>query len=174
MPRLEKVLCLAGLVAIAMGASQLLRYQLFQGRAEPKSTIAILSPATHLLGQLSIPRLHLVLPILDDDDASSLALSVGHIPGTSVIGSLGNAGIAGHRDTSFRPLRNIRIGDRIETHTSQHAVYIVRSIRIVDPTDTTLLRESSSPLLTLVTCYPFNYVGSAPRRFVIQAQMTTN
>ena len=172
MRRLEKILCLVGMVAIAMGASQMLRYRLFQLHAG--ASPARPSPATHLLGQLYIPRLQLVLPILDNDDASSLALSVGHIPGTSVIGSLGNAGIAGHRDTSFRPLRNIRIGDRIETHTGQSAVYIVRSIRIVEPTDTSLLHESNSPLLTLVTCYPFNYVGSAPRRFVIQAQMTAN
>lgn len=172
MRRLEKILCVLGLAAIVMGASQIMRYRLFQVHAEAIPLKP--SAATHLLGQLYIPRLHLVLPILDNDDASSLALSVGHIPGTSVIGSLGNAGIAGHRDTSFRPLRNIKIGDRIETHTGQSAVYIVRRIRVVDPSDTSLLRESTSPLLTLVTCYPFNYVGSAPRRFVIQAQMTAN
>jgi sortase A len=168
MPLLEKILCLAGLTAIAVGSAQLVRFRTFQA--------AKVSPnvKTAVLGNLEIPRLHISLPILDNDDPASLSLSVGHIPGTAPIGSLGNAAIAGHRDTAFRPLRDIRLGDRIETHTGQNATYLVKIIRIVNPTDTSLLRESSSPLLTLVTCYPFNYVGSAPYRFVIQAQMTTN
>jgi sortase A len=174
MRRFEITLGLAGLIAVASGASQLARYAMFQSAAAAAPRLVVAHFGTRVLGELSIPRLHLSLPILDSDDETSLSFSVGHIPGTSVIGSLGNAAIAGHRDTSFRPLRNIRIGDRIETHTGQHAVYIVQTIRIVAPSDTSLLRESSSPLLTLVTCYPFNYVGSAPRRFVIQAQMTAN
>jgi sortase A len=123
---------------------------------------------------LDIPKVSLSLPILDNDDAASLSLSAGHIPGTSAIGSLGNAGIAGHRDTSFRALRNIGVGDVIETHTGQDVAYVVKTIRIVKPTDTSLLRESSSPLLTLVTCYPFDYIGSAPYRYVIQAEMTSS
>jgi len=158
---------------MALGAAQLIRFQRFQVTSVASSPSAAV-PKGPILGRLEIPRLHLSLTILDNDDPASLSLSVGHIPGTSVIGSLGNAGIAGHRDTSFRPLRNIRVGDRIETHTGQDVVYVVKSIRIVDPSDTSLLRESSSPLLTLVTCYPFEYVGSAPFRFVIQAQMTAN
>jgi LPXTG-site transpeptidase (sortase) family protein len=162
----EKLLALVGTVSLALGAAQLIRFQTFQ------LVPAITSPKTPVLGKLVIPRIHLSLPILDNDDPTSLSLSVGHIPGTSVIGSLGNAGIAGHRDTAFRPLRNIRLGDLIETHTGQDAAYVVKTIRIVDPNDVSLLRESSSPLLTLVTCYPFDYVGSAPYRFVIQAQMT--
>lgn len=177
--KIERVLCGFGLLLIALGAFQLLTFQVFQAVASPPpGTIPkpLKLPMAHdqTLGQLEIPRLHLSLPILDDDDPASLALSAGHIPGTSVIGSLGNAGIAGHRDTSFRALRNIRVGDRIETHTGQDAVYLVKTVRIVDPADTSLLKESSAPLLTLVTCYPFNYVGSAPRRFVVQAQMTGN
>jgi len=170
---IEKLLFMAGLIAVCLGGAQLLRFELFQSThaASLPQAEAVKSP---ILGKLEIPRLGLSLPILDNDDAKSLTLSVGHIPGTSVIGSLGNAGIAGHRDTAFRPLRRIRVGDRIETHTGQEAVYVVKTIRIVDPADTSLLRESTSPLLTLVTCYPFDYAGSAPYRFVIQAEMTVH
>jgi len=161
-------LCAAGLILFSLGSAQLVRFELFQ------SASAAAIPKTPVLGKLEIPRLGLSLPIMEDDDPKSLALSVGHIPGTSAIGSLGNAGIAGHRDTAFRPLRRVRVGDRIETHTGQNAVYVVKRIRIVDPADTSLLHESTSPLLTLVTCYPFDYVGSAPYRFVIQAEMTAS
>jgi len=161
-------LCAAGLILFGLGSAQLVRFELFQ------SASAASAPKTPVLGKLEIPRLGLSLPVMEDDDPKSLALSVGHIPGTSVIGSLGNAGIAGHRDTAFRPLRRIRVGDRIETHTGQDAVYVVKTIRIVNPADTSMLHESASPLLTLVTCYPFDYVGSAPYRFVIQAEMTAS
>jgi len=163
--RLEQVLLLAGLVGIGLGAAQIARFQAFQ------ISQAVIRPGSPVLGKLEIPRLHFSVQILNNDDPQSLSLSVGHIPGTSVIGSLGNAGIAGHRDTAFRPLQNVRVGDRIETHTGQDASYVVKTIRIVEPTDTSLLAESTSPLLTLVTCYPFNYVGSAPHRLVIQAEM---
>ena len=168
---IEKIFLGIGLVAFSVGAAQLLRFHLFQSAnaaSLPASHPSTKSPA---LGRLEIPRLKMSLAILDNDDPNSLSLSVGHIPGTSVIGSLGNAGIAGHRDTAFRPLRQVRIGDRIETHTGQDAVYVVRTIRIVEPQDTSLLRESTSPLLTLVTCYPFDYVGAAPHRYIIQAEM---
>ncbi len=170
---LEKTLFAAGLIAVTLGATQLVRFELYQSSASASSIPKQASAKAPVLGKLEIPRLKMSLPILDNDDPNSLSLSVGHIPGTSVIGSLGNAGIAGHRDTAFRPLRNIRIGDVIQTHTGQDAVYVVKTIRIVDPSDTSLLHESSSPLLTLVTCYPFDYVGSAPYRFIIQAEMTS-
>jgi len=165
---LSKFFWAFGLILFGLGGGQLVRFELFQ------SASAASMPKTPVLGKLEIPRLGISLPILNNDDPNSLALSVGHIPGTSVIGSLGNAGIAGHRDTAFRPLRRIRMGDRIETHTGQDAVYVVKTIRVVDPADTSLLRESTSPLLTLVTCYPFDYVGSAPYRFIIQAEMTAS
>ena len=169
MRQIGQLLCVVGLAAVTLGSSQLLRFQSFQLVHAADNTTA-----DSVLGRLDIPRLHVSVPILDNDDPHSLSLSVGHIPGTSVIGSLGNAGIAGHRDTAFRPLQNIRIGDLIKTHTGQDAVYIVKTIRIVEPSDISLLREASSPLLTLVTCYPFDFVGSAPHRFIIQAEMTSN
>lgn len=169
---IEKIFIGTGLVAVTIGAAQLLRFELFQSANAASLPVSTLAKKSPVLGKLEIPRLKMSLAILDNDDPNSLSLSVGHIPGTSVIGSFGNAGIAGHRDTAFRPLRNVRIGDRIETHTGQDAVYVVRTIHIVDPNDTSLLRESASPLLTLVTCYPFDYVGSAPHRYIIQAEMT--
>lgn len=170
MRRFESFFCLFGLTVTALGLWQLEQFHAFQAAPVLASTEKHVN--NPILGRLDIPRLHLSLPILDNDDPKSLELSVGHIPGTSPIGSLGNAAIAGHRDTAFRPLRNIRIGDRIEINTGEQTTYVVRTISIVAAADTSLLRESSSPLLTLVTCYPFNYVGPAPRRFVIQAQMT--
>ena len=174
MRKLELFFFLAGIVTAALGMYQVLRFGNFQRVAAASRQQVVSKPTDAVLGQLEIPRLHVTLPILANDDPASLAVSVGQIPGTSPIGSLGNAGIAGHRDTAFRPLRNIRIGDRIETHTGQNAVYVVKAIRIVEPDDTSMLRESSSPSLTLVTCYPFDYVGSAPKRFVIQAELRAN
>lgn len=167
-PHLEKALLILGLASISIGASQLVRFERFQ--LNPMRSAA---PTAHIVGELDISRIQLRVPVLDNDDEQSLELSVGHIPGTAAIGSLGNAGVAGHRDTAFRPLRQVRIGDRIETHTGQDAVYVVTSIRVVKPEDTSVLHEGSAPTLTLITCYPFYYVGPAPLRLVVQAQMAT-
>jgi sortase A len=156
-----RLLVLCGLLLVSSALAGLGRYQEFQASSRQ-------SP---VLGHLEIPRLHFSIAILDDDDPDSLALGAGHIPGTSPIGSLGNAGVAGHRDTAFRALRFIRLGDRIEARTNRLHTYIVESIHIVDPSDTTLLQLNTTPTLTLVTCYPFNYVGPAPKRFVIQARL---
>lgn len=101
----------------------------------------------------------------------SLKLAVGHIPGTALPGEPGNVGIAGHRDTFFRGLRRIRARDTI-TLTMPYGSYqySVESTQIVDPTDVQVLQASSEPILTLVTCYPFYYVGPAPMRFVVKAR----
>jgi sortase A len=100
-----------------------------------------------------------------------LELAVGHIPGTAMPGEAGNAGIAGHRDTFFRPLRLIRENDALSVTTSSGEFqYRVVSTEIVRPDDVRVLYPTKTEMLTLVTCYPFYFVGAAPRRFIIRAQ----
>jgi sortase A len=110
--------------------------------------------------------------LLDGVDDSTLRFGLGHIPGTALPGESGNIGIAGHRDTFFRPLAKIREDDEITVKTL-HADYryIVDTIRIVNPDDIAVLDDTGTPTLTLVTCYPFHLVGPAPRRFIVQASL---
>ena len=104
------------------------------------------------------------------DDAKVLRLGVGHIPGTALPGQGGNVGIAGHRDTFFRGLRNIHKGEQILLTTpAEDYLYTVRSTEVVSPEDVGVLKNQGRPTLTLVTCYPFYYVGPAPKRFIVQA-----
>ena len=124
-----------------------------------------------LIGRLTIPRLHLSAVVREGTGEGTLSLSLGHIPGTSFPGQAGNVGVAGHRDMLFRGLRNVRRGDLIvfET-TSKTYTYGVASAEIVKPRDVSVLNAGQSPELTLVTCYPFYYVGPAPERFIVKAQ----
>jgi sortase A len=129
------------------------------------------SPAvSSVIGRLVIPRLELSVMVREGADESTLSRAVGHIPGTALPGKLGNVGLAGHRDTFFRALRNIREDDAIELETTRGTYrYIVKSTKIVGPRDVSVLAASGGENLTLVTCYPFYYVGSAPRRFIVHA-----
>jgi LPXTG-site transpeptidase (sortase) family protein len=123
-----------------------------------------------LLGSVSIPRVGVSSVILEGTDDRTLALSVGHIPGTAVPGREGNIALAGHRDTFFRGLQNIRSRDDILLTTlTGTQLYEVESTRVVSPGDVYVLDDIGRPLLTLVTCYPFTYIGSAPKRFIVQA-----
>jgi sortase A len=123
------------------------------------------------IGRLAIPRLGLSMMVVEGAGERDLELAVGHIPGTSLPGEAGNAGIAGHRDTFFRPLRFIRKNDDISVTTSSGEYrYRVVSTEIVKPDDVRVLYPSKTEMLTLVTCYPFNFVGPAPRRFIIRAE----
>jgi sortase A len=109
--------------------------------------------------------------ILEGTDARTLRRAVGHIPGTAFPGQPGNVAIAGHRDTFFRALRNVRLDDEIILATLDGSYrYRVDSIKVVGPEDTKVLDHSSNDILTLVTCYPFYFVGPAPRRFIVRAQ----
>ena len=99
-----------------------------------------------------------------------LGVAIGHVPGTALPGQQANVGVAGHRDTLFRGLRDIKTNDLIEFETlAGKYSYRVGSTEIVKPDDVSVLQAGSSPELTLVTCYPFNYVGSAPDRFIVKA-----
>jgi sortase A len=123
-----------------------------------------------VIGRLQIPRLKLSVMVREGADERTLSRAVGHIPGTALPGRLGNVGLAGHRDTFFRALRDIREDDTIELETTQGTYrYIVKSTRIVTPRDVSVLAASGGENLTLVTCYPFYYVGSAPKRFIVHA-----
>lgn len=128
-------------------------------------------PATRtVLGRLEIPRLGVSATVREGDDARTLRQAIGHIPGTALPGEAGNAGLAAHRDTFFRRLKDIRKRDEI-TFTSPGGShrYVVQETRVVDPRNVEVLNGTTAATLTLVTCYPFNYIGSAPRRFIVRA-----
>lgn len=124
------------------------------------------------LAILRIPRIHLEAPVLRGTDEITLNRGAGQIVGTAVPGERGNIGIAGHRDSFFRNLKDISRGDVIELETtSASTTYVVERILITGPDDTSVLQPSGEQMLTLVTCYPFHFVGPAPRRFVVQASL---
>ena len=124
-----------------------------------------------LIGRLEIPRLNLSVIVMEGDDDATLARAVGHLPDTVLPWEQGHAVIAGHRDTFFRPLKSVREGDEIRMTTARGTFdYRVMSTKIVEPDDLSVLAPTPSRSLTLVTCYPFNYVGAAPQRFVIHAR----
>lgn len=121
---------------------------------------------------LRIPKLHLEVPVLNGTDAMTLNRGVGRIAGTALPGQKGNIGIAGHRDGFFSGLKDISTGDRIELVTVNRTdMYVVDRILITNPDDLSVLEDGARPTLTLVTCYPFHYVGPAPRRFVVAASL---
>lgn len=123
-----------------------------------------------LIGRVSIPRLQLTAIVREGTGERTLSLAAGHIPGTAMPGVNGNVAIAGHRDTLFRGLRGIQKGDRIEFEAlNGRFEYQVESTEIVTPQDVSVLNPGAQPELTLVTCYPFDYIGSAPKRFIVKA-----
>jgi sortase A len=123
-----------------------------------------------LVGQIAIRSIGLTAMIAEGDNAGILRRAVGHVPGTALPGQQGNVVIAGHRDTFFRPLRNIRKGDEITLTTLTGSYrYRVDFTEIVAPQHTEVLDDSPGAILTLVTCYPFYYVGPAPKRFIVRA-----
>jgi sortase A len=128
--------------------------------------------ADGVIGRIEIPALALSAPITSDFDINSLRTGVGHIPGTAVPGGLGTVGLAGHRDSFFRPLRKvtpkmeIRLVDKSGTYH-----YVVDSTEIVNPDKVEVLDIVARPELTLITCFPFDYIGAAPRRFIVHAHL---
>ena len=124
------------------------------------------------IGVLRIESLGMEVPVLEGTDKVTLNRGVGRIAGTALPEFGGNIGIAGHRDSFFRPLRKIRSGDKIELLTaSGKQVYRVDQIKVTNPTDVSVLQPRQTPSLTLVTCYPFYYVGSAPKRYIVAASL---
>jgi sortase A len=124
-----------------------------------------------LIGRVEIPRLLLSAIVVEGVGRTTLRRVVGHIPGTALPGEPGNVGLAGHRDTLFRSLKDLKINDEIQFSTLHGDFkYTVESLIVVEPDNVGVLADSSENVLTLVTCYPFFYVGPAPKRFVVRAR----
>jgi len=133
-----------------------------------KKLVATKSPKPRAV--LSIPRLQLSVPVFEGTDEDNLNRGAGRITDTAQLGTSGNAGIAAHRDGFFRILKDIEIGDTVELQLpNRKKEYTVTVIEIVDPEDVRVLKAGSRPSLTLVTCFPFYFVGDAPQRFIVHA-----
>ena len=158
-------------------------YQARQGRAfserermatsPPASTPAAAPDVDPLvLGRIEIPRVGVSAIVREGDDARTLSIAVGHIPGTARPGEPGNVALAGHRDSFFRALRNIRAGDVIRLRVPGRGdEYRVDSTEVVGAGETRVLASTREAVLTLVTCYPFGWIGHAPRRFIVHARL---
>jgi sortase A len=129
--------------------------------------------AHQLIGRLQIPRVHLSVMIVDGDDDDTLKVAAGHLPDTPLPWEFGNSAVAGHRDSFFRPLSGVKMNDRV-TLTTPHGEfhYTVANLQVVEPNDLSVLTQAGHSSLTLVTCYPFAYVGRAPKRFIVRADHT--
>ena len=124
------------------------------------------------IGKLAIASAGISAIVLEGADSGTLEVAPGHIPGTALPGEGGNMAIAGHRDTFFRNLKTIRNGDSIQLTTLKGTYeYRVDTTEVVDPARTDVLESSGSPTLTLVTCYPFHWIGPAPKRFIVRGHL---
>lgn len=158
-------------------------YQAYEERAferEAAPDSAALGPAKphpsdpSLVGRIAIPRLGVRAIVKEGVDEKTLRRAVGHVPETVRPGVPGNVGLAGHRDSFFRGLRNVRKDDRIVVETLDGRFeYAVESMKVVRPSDVDVLAPTREPVLTLVTCYPFNFVGKAPKRYIVRARQVS-
>jgi sortase A len=138
-------------------------------RVDPRAAVRV-TPGRPI-GTIEIPRLGLSSVVLEGDEEAALVLGVGHLSDTPLPWHGGNSVLAAHRDTFFRPLEHIKPNDVIRFSTDEGDFeYVVQGTRIVEPTAVEVLAPTTTSRLTLITCYPFNYVGSAPKRFVVQAE----
>ena len=187
---LERLLIVIGVVSLGyLGyvAAESRLYQAFENReldeilkSVPPEPRQPTSPQTRprprpvegaTIGRIEIPRLGVSVVIRAGSDARTLRLAVGHIPGTALPGEIGNIGLAGHRDTFFRRLRDIRPDDEIRIVTTEGTfAFRVEDTIVVNPKDVWVLDATPSSTLTLVTCYPFTFFGSAPQRFIVRAR----
>jgi len=178
---IQRFLFAAGLVILGVCGAAWLDSRLRQAEGNReldrilsrKATTAapgIAIPDGGLIGRVEIPKLHLSAVVFQGADASVLDHGIGHVGSTALPGQPGNVVLAAHRDTFFRSLRNIRKGDLVTVTTeSGPRNYQVDSTEVVTPTETSVLDPTAKPTLTLITCYPFYYVGHAPKRFIVRA-----
>jgi len=176
----------AGVLLLAYCAFVLIDARWFQEQENRLLEISLRNPpaeggipvavtAGGLIGRIEIPRLGLSEIVMEGADARVLRRAAGHVPGTALPGQAGNTAITGHRDTFFRPLRKIRRDDLIRVTTLQgEFLYRVVSTGIVDPEDVEVLDADDGQVLTLITCYPFYFVGAAPQRFIVRAERVTD
>ena len=128
------------------------------------------APDPDAFGRIEIPRLGMAAIVKEGGDEKTLARAVGLVPGSPRPGDSGNVVLAGHRDTFFWPLRKVKLNDRIRLVVPPHTYeYEVQSVRVVEPEETDVLESRGLEELTLVTCYPFRFVGPAPERFIVSA-----
>ncbi len=145
-------------------------------RATPDGELPAPISSVHILrgdlvARIDIPRLKVSEAVIEGDDTDTLRHAVGHIPGTALPGERGNVGLAGHRDSFFRKIGELKEGDTLILETARGTFsYHVAKRAIVAPSDTSVLNSTNEPALTLVTCYPFRYIGPAPKRYVITAR----
>jgi sortase A len=131
---------------------------------------AVSEPGPAPLAVLRIPKIRLEVPVLPGTEDRTLDRGLGHIEHTAEPGTEGNVGVAGHRDGFFRGLKDVAVGDTIELDTLHgKEAYRVERMWVVEPDDVSVLDPTSTPTLTLVTCYPFYFIGSAPQRFIVRA-----
>jgi sortase A len=132
---------------------------------------AVSSMATAPLGVLRIPSIKLAVPIYDGTDDTALDRGAGRIEGTAQLDAVGNIGIAAHRDGFFRGLKDLKVGEEmlLQTPAGDHR-YRVTRLLITSPTDVSVIAPTATPAITLVTCYPFYFVGSAPQRYIVRAE----
>jgi sortase A len=180
---IERLLLLVALAALGYVAGSLggaTLYQDYESRQLDEVLRGVSAPPAgtapaairRVLGRLEIPTLGVSTIVREGEDARTLQLAIGHIVGTAMPGAPGNMGLAGHRDTFFRRLREINPGDVIRLVAVEGTfTYVVDSTQIVDPDDLWVLDPTPDPSLTLVTCYPFTYIGAAPERFVVRARL---
>ena len=195
---LERVLLIVGIVCLGYYgyvSAEAALYQAYETReldailasAPPAPPVTTATPARPALaplarkaltagtavGRIEIPRLGVSAVVRAGTDSRTLRLAVGHIPGTALPGESGNVGLAAHRDTFFRRLGEIREDDEVRVVTPDGTFsYRVQGTQVVNPTDVWVLDPTDAPALTLVTCYPFTFIGSAPRRFIVRAQLS--
>jgi sortase A len=145
-----------------------------QGRIAPLPSRILLQPEA-IIGRISIPNLKLSAMVREGADTKTLRIAVGHIPSTALPGQPGNVGVAAHRDTFFRHLGELKNGDTIGFSTVDgDFTYRVESLKIVEPENIEVLASSDEKVLTMVTCYPFHYIGNAPHRYIVRAKQVPN
>jgi sortase A len=185
---LSYLLLAGGTLLLFLGAREFLGSRVGQYRAardfqqslqdnaidqSPRYTIRVNPPSPgETFAKLIIPRLHAELYIVEGDDLRDLRRAPGHMIGSALPGARGNCVIAGHRDTHFRILKDIRNGDDIVLKTPHgQYLYRVRAMKVVATSAVSVLEPTPDPSLSLVTCYPFYYIGSAPERFIVEARL---
>lgn len=180
---LERALLVVGLACIGYYAFATADAAYTEQEARAAIEAALATPETYaenpamgsnLIGLLEIPRLNLSTAVVEGDEGDALNGTAGHLPDTPRPWEKGNSAIAAHRDQQFRVLKHIRIGDELRMQTPHgEMLYEVTDTHIVMPTDLSVLKTKSEQMLTLITCYPFNYIGAAPKRFIVHATRLT-
>jgi len=174
------VLLAFGVVALGFAAYVIIDARVYQSEARERfdttpSAAAMPVPTDGAsIGEILIPRLGLRAMVVQGESSLILRHGVGHLPDTALPGEVGNVVLAGHRDTFFRALSGVRAGDSITLRARDGEFeYLVESISVVAPDAVEVLEPTAGRTLTLITCYPFSYIGAAPNRFIVRARAST-